>query len=238
MVEFLAFIFGVWIAVQAALFAVRKGRLAYYRSRFSADCAVCGQPNFQSHGCTAWAMAKASQRVRMRVRNGMMKNWKWEGWIVDRRGDLWRCGHDHWQRPQAKACADARIRMAQKGQTAPLHAVAARPRTAGKQSGYRRPATIDGVTNATWAALVKRHQYRCYYCKTSTLALVREHRVPLAVGGSNHIGNIVPACTPCNSRKGTLTDVEFFALMNSDKERARRLAEQAAKRAAAKRMPF
>lgn len=40
----------------------------------------------------------------------------------------------------------------------------------------------------------------CEYCG-STDRITVDHREPLAAGGSNTRGNIVPACRPCNARK-------------------------------------
>jgi hypothetical protein len=54
---------------------------------------------------------------------------------------------------------------------------------------------------------------RCYYCGKAGGNLQREHRIPLARGGDNHISNIVPACGPCNRAKSTLTDDEYFTLL-------------------------
>jgi hypothetical protein len=54
---------------------------------------------------------------------------------------------------------------------------------------------------------------RCYYCGKAGGNLQREHRIPLARGGDNHISNIVPACGPCNRAKSTLTDDEYFKLL-------------------------
>lgn len=44
----------------------------------------------------------------------------------------------------------------------------------------------------------------CAYCGTAP-ATTRDHVKPLARGGRDHISNIVGACWPCNSRKGTQT---------------------------------
>lgn len=55
---------------------------------------------------------------------------------------------------------------------------------------------------ADWVALVARHQGCCAYCGRADLPLTRDHIVPLIEGGTNSIDNIVPACRPCNARKG------------------------------------
>ena len=50
----------------------------------------------------------------------------------------------------------------------------------------------------------------CFYCG-SPGTLTRDHKTPLARGGSDGILNIVPACRPCNSQKQRRTAEEFLA---------------------------
>lgn len=47
--------------------------------------------------------------------------------------------------------------------------------------------------------LLNRHQGRCFYC--SAPADTFDHVVPLVRGGRHTIGNLLPACRSCNSRK-------------------------------------
>jgi hypothetical protein len=53
--------------------------------------------------------------------------------------------------------------------------------------------------------------WRCFYCHKPTPHLELDHYIPLARGGTNFIGNIVPACRGCNRRKSTRTGEEFLA---------------------------
>lgn len=48
----------------------------------------------------------------------------------------------------------------------------------------------------------------CLYCG-STEEITIEHKVPLIRGGTNELGNLAPACRPCNTKKGTQTDSEY-----------------------------
>lgn len=48
----------------------------------------------------------------------------------------------------------------------------------------------------------------CFYCGRAGKLSV-DHDIPLARGGTDDIGNILPACRPCNSRKNTRTAEEF-----------------------------
>jgi 5-methylcytosine-specific restriction endonuclease McrA len=50
---------------------------------------------------------------------------------------------------------------------------------------------------------------RCAYC-FSVAATDFDHVVPLARGGSNDIGNLVPACEKCNASKGAKSLLEFM----------------------------
>jgi hypothetical protein len=54
---------------------------------------------------------------------------------------------------------------------------------------------------------------RCFYCELPlTLdTATKDHRTPICRGGSDEIWNIVPACLPCNQKKGWRTVSEFLA---------------------------
>jgi 5-methylcytosine-specific restriction endonuclease McrA len=51
-----------------------------------------------------------------------------------------------------------------------------------------------------WLKLLNRFGNICAYCGIRK-ATTADHVIPLAKGGSNFIGNILPACTSCNSSK-------------------------------------
>lgn len=42
----------------------------------------------------------------------------------------------------------------------------------------------------------------CIYCNKKTEAMTVDHVVPLKLGGTNELSNLVPACSDCNLRKG------------------------------------
>ena len=72
------------------------------------------------------------------------------------------------------------------------------------------PATL---TSEQWTACLKDHGHCCAYCGVHQMfcgVLHQEHLVPMSIGGGYVEGNIAPACQSCNSRKGTLTAVEFI----------------------------
>lgn len=49
----------------------------------------------------------------------------------------------------------------------------------------------------------------CVYCGDPGPTVV-DHVIPLARGGTNGLGNVVPACQVCNSAKGSDTAYEFM----------------------------
>ncbi len=57
--------------------------------------------------------------------------------------------------------------------------------------------------------LFARDRYRCQYCGRSAAelkpreSLTRDHLLPLSRGGANDWTNVVTACSPCNTRKGS-----------------------------------
>ena len=53
----------------------------------------------------------------------------------------------------------------------------------------------------------KRQGKRCAYCPNPADTI--DHVVPLVRGGTNHEGNLVPACRACNSSKGGYLLVEW-----------------------------
>lgn len=69
---------------------------------------------------------------------------------------------------------------------------------------HRRQARLNGApgshTVAEWRAKLAEHGGRCTYCGR-TGRMTRDHVIPVSRGGTNDIGNIVPACLPCNSGK-------------------------------------
>lgn len=52
---------------------------------------------------------------------------------------------------------------------------------------------------------------KCYYCDKPLLLkeASKDHKTPKCRGGSDSIRNIVPACLPCNQKKGWRTEAEF-----------------------------
>lgn len=70
---------------------------------------------------------------------------------------------------------------------------------------------VLAVTERDWQRLVARYRGCCAYCGRQTVALQREHVIPVARGGRHAIGNLLPACRPCNLSKGARLIVEWRA---------------------------
>jgi len=64
-----------------------------------------------------------------------------------------------------------------------------------------------------WAALraekFAEADHRCIYCQSDG-PLALDHIVPVSRGGSNHASNLVAACQPCNSSKGSKLVEEWW----------------------------
>lgn len=73
--------------------------------------------------------------------------------------------------------------------------------------GLPAPATPPAMPDRV-RRLAERDGWECHYCGVSIPQV--EHRTPRSRGGSNRLDNLVLACQPCNSAKGTMTDEEFM----------------------------
>jgi 5-methylcytosine-specific restriction endonuclease McrA len=63
-------------------------------------------------------------------------------------------------------------------------------------------APVNDLTAAQWDEIQRHYNYRCVYCGTKAQPLTMDHLTPLSRGGSHTRSNVVPACRPCNSKKG------------------------------------
>lgn len=66
-----------------------------------------------------------------------------------------------------------------------------------------------GILESDWIRMLRRYQFMCAYCGSQPGALQMDHVVPLARGGRHAIGNVVPACPPCNGSKHAKTVTEW-----------------------------
>lgn len=78
------------------------------------------------------------------------------------------------------------------------HLEQARTNTRNRQA--RRRGADGKFTKDEWLEL-KNNYGRCAYCNKETDNLQADHVIPIILGGSNNISNVVPACQSCNSSK-------------------------------------
>ena len=65
------------------------------------------------------------------------------------------------------------------------------------------------ITAKDIVRMIGRLDGRCFYCGSLPEHLEIDHVVPLSRGGRHAIGNLVPACRPCNRAKHARFVVEF-----------------------------
>lgn len=65
------------------------------------------------------------------------------------------------------------------------------------------------ISAREWRRMVARYRHCCAYCGEHSEVLHREHVIPVIRGGRHSIGNLLPACPPCNYRKKTKLLVEW-----------------------------
>jgi 5-methylcytosine-specific restriction endonuclease McrA len=75
-----------------------------------------------------------------------------------------------------------------------------------RRAGLRQ-ASFD---RNSWLQLCSEYRWCCFYCFEQKL-LTLEHFIPLCLGGSNDLQNLVPACRSCNSSKQGLDACQWVA---------------------------
>ena len=72
-----------------------------------------------------------------------------------------------------------------------------------RRRAKRKNNPMYTVTPRDLDRLLRRHDYKCAYCKNDLNGTYHiDHVVPLSRGGSSGIGNYLPACPFCNTSKG------------------------------------
>lgn len=80
-----------------------------------------------------------------------------------------------------------------------------------KRRAQKLGAGLESITAAQWRALQEYFNFRCAYCLAPVDGLTQDHIIALSRGGEHVLGNIVPACKSCNSRKNNSTLIGFLA---------------------------
>lgn len=95
-------------------------------------------------------------------------------------------------------------------------------RNAGREYASRRRARVSSngayaVTAKDYARLLSRHDGACAYCKTSLAArpIQWDHVFPIARGGTHSVGNLAPACAPCNQSKSSKLLIEWRGILTA-----------------------
>lgn len=105
-----------------------------------------------------------------------------------------RRGKHRWAEKPGGKCSEVTVTKPD-GTTETLPALTARQ----LQSIVKERRTIDTVMRDR---IKFRDRGACRYCQRSDCPVEIDHVVPIALGGSNRIGNLVVACDLCNRRKG------------------------------------
>lgn len=77
-----------------------------------------------------------------------------------------------------------------------------------RRARERETAGPHRFTLADWHAVLRHYRHRCAYCGAAG-PLEKEHIIPISRGGRDTVGNVVPACFPCNRGKGRLLLTEW-----------------------------
>ena len=88
-----------------------------------------------------------------------------------------------------------------------------------RRQAKRRAAQCDAGGNVSkdeWVSVGQINDGMCVYCGNEAIAI--DHFIPISKGGRNEVGNLVPACTSCNSKKGA-SDPNEWVMGNFSKER-------------------
>lgn len=82
-------------------------------------------------------------------------------------------------------------------------------------SNLRAARSIATHTAAEWSAYARSVAYACHYCSVALprQLVEKDHKQPVARGGSDGIDNLAVACRACNREKGTLTEAEYVAYL-------------------------
>jgi 5-methylcytosine-specific restriction endonuclease McrA len=85
------------------------------------------------------------------------------------------------------------------------------PVAQGRLTAMSAARELGRHTGAEWNALVRTSPRKCPYCGVplNLFNRTKDHKVPVARGGSDAIDNLEPICWECNASKGDRTHEEF-----------------------------
>lgn len=147
------------------------------RGEFGAPCTAegCDKPRISGGLCSTHHKRKWCEENREQYNAHMREYLK--GWREREDPEKLRARHERYRKNNLGKFANKE-----------------RSRRAKKRSGGGSYRVAD------WIRLVRQHGGKCAYCREQP-ATTADHVIPLARGGSNYIGNILPACVACNCSK-------------------------------------
>lgn len=75
-----------------------------------------------------------------------------------------------------------------------------------------RKATRSIDQRTKWFVF-KRAGYKCEYCQNDNTPLTIDHYVPVELGGTDEISNLMACCSKCNRRKANMSPAEWEKYM-------------------------
>ena len=90
---------------------------------------------------------------------------------------------------------------------------------------------IQGLTHMGIIKMIEEQENECFYCRAAVTITDhhKDHLIPLAMWGPNHIDNIVIACSACNLEKGARDPFHFLRVSKRplrDAESLKRLVSE------------
>jgi hypothetical protein len=105
----------------------------------------------------------------------------------------------------------ARLRGEEPAPTGPVHDDATALGRKRNRNTRRNAQRRTSITPWQWKRALAHFEHACAYCGDREAMLEKEHFVPLALGGTLKVGNIVPSCLPCNRKKRDVSPDIFLA---------------------------
>jgi 5-methylcytosine-specific restriction endonuclease McrA len=219
-----------------------KAAPAFYviKARLSTYCRECQLAYMASWRQRHLAVERKRDReyyARTKDRQAVRRKEKWAATPPDERKAqlarlaIWNRAHPEanaarqlrWRRDNPERAKAAQARWLAKPESKAKRAALMRKRRALTSyqvyDNLRRcgiPTSGPPITLAQWTAILKAFDDRCAYCGCRPYKPTMEHMTPTCRGGEHVMGNVVPACQPCNSSKGKKTLAEFCARRGLD----------------------
>lgn len=147
--------------------------------------------------CCESRWKKSYQRKTHRIANGKLSLL---GWLTPSARRMVRRSNSE-VRDRDRA-ADRRYKQSPKGQLKrQAWVVANRDRLRNYQHKRRARLTDATFSIEDWQATLELFGHQCAYCQVTGVDLHQDHFIPIARGGTHTLGNVVPSCRRCNSRK-------------------------------------